>query len=208
YAAWWIKQSVKRALANQARTIRMPVHAVDTVSRIRRVTHELTEEFGRPPTDEELLEELKIDERKLQHLREISLPPVSLESTPPGDPEGRTVGESVEDARAVKPDEALVNRDISSHLDSLLSVLDKRERSIINQRFGLTGRRPKTLEQVGERLGVTRERIRQLQNRALLKMRQALQQMENPEAVALHRLIDNVRDGEDKPWWSESGAAA
>lgn len=194
YAAWWIKQSVKRALANQSRTIRMPVHAVDTVSKIRHATYRLTDILGRTPTDEELMQELKIDERKLHHLRDIAQQPVSLDSHSADDPEGRTFGERVEDPNALIPDNVLSARDISSKLDSLLSVLDRRERNIIDQRFGLNGRKPKTLEEVGVRFGVTRERIRQLQNRALEKMRDALSDMENPEAVALKRLVDNVKD--------------
>jgi RNA polymerase primary sigma factor len=204
YAAWWIKQSVKRALANQARTIRMPVHAVDTVSKMRWTTHRLSEKLGRAPTDHELATELDIDMKKLQHLREISMPPVSLESTPTDDPEGRSVGERVEDANAIRPDESLSDQDMSSQLDSLLSVLDRRERAIINQRFGLTGRRPKTLEQVGAKFGVTRERIRQLQNRALEKMREALADMENPETVALKQLVSSVREREPEEGWWES----
>ncbi len=210
YAAWWIKQSIKRALANQARTIRMPVHAVDTVSKIRHTTHRLTDELGRTPTDDELMAVLKIDERKLHHLREIAQPPVSLDSTPQDDPEGRSVGERVEDPNALTPDDVLSSRDINNKLDSLLGVLDRRERTIIDQRFGLTGRHPKTLEQVGERFGVTRERIRQLQNRALEKMREALEEMENPEAVALKKLVDNVRerDHEETPWWDAGLPAA
>jgi RNA polymerase primary sigma factor len=206
YAAWWIKQSVKRALANQARTIRMPVHAVDTVSKMRWATHRLSEKLGRAPTDQELAKELEIDMKKLQHLREISMPPVSLESTPTDDPEGRSVGERVEDANAIRPDESLSDQDMNSQLDSLLSVLDRRERAIINQRFGLTGRRPRTLEQVGAKFGVTRERIRQLQNRALEKMREALADMENPETVALKQLVSSVRDREpEEGWWDSTG---
>lgn len=205
YAAWWIKQSVKRALANQARTIRMPVHAVDTVSKMRWTTHRLSEQLGRAPTDHELAEELDIDLKKLQHLREISMPPVSLESTPTDDPDGRSVGERVEDANAIRPDESLSDQDMNSQLDSLLSVLDRRERAIINQRFGLTGRRPKTLEQVGAKFGVTRERIRQLQNRALEKMREALADMENPETVALKQLVSSVREREpEEGWWNST----
>jgi RNA polymerase primary sigma factor len=210
YAAWWIKQGIKRALANQARTIRMPVHAVDTVSKIRHATHRLTDEFGRMPTDQELMDELKIDEKKLNHLRDIALPPLSLDSTPQDDPEGRSVGERVEDPNALTPDAILSNDDMNHQLDSLLEVLDRRERSIINQRFGLTGRNPRTLEQVGEKFGVTRERIRQLQNRALEKMREALADMENPESVALKRLVSNVRerDHEEEPLWGVERPAA
>ena len=152
----------------------------------------------------------QIDERKLHHLREIAQPPVSLDSTPQDDPEGRSVGERVEDPNALTPDDILSSRDMNSKLDSLLSVLDRRERSIINQRFGLTGRNPKTLEQVGERFGVTRERIRQLQNRALEKMRDALSDMENPEAVALKRLVDDVRerDHDEEAWYEAAGRPA
>ena len=209
YAAWWIKQSIKRALANQSRTIRMPVHAVDTVSKLRRLTHKMSADLGRNPTDAELAEELGIDEKKVGHLREISLPPVSLDSTALDDPDGRSVGERVEDTKVVRPDENLTNEDLNSQLDSLLSVLDKRERSIIDQRFGLTGRSPRTLEQLGDRFGVTRERIRQLQNRALEKMRDALDDMENPEAVALKRIVDSVRDSDsEKAWWGADATAA
>jgi RNA polymerase primary sigma factor len=209
YAAWWIKQGIKRALANQSRTIRLPVHAVDTVSKMRKVTHHLSAELGRSPTDAELAQELGIDEKKISHLKEISLPPVSLDSTALDDADGPSVGERVEDTKVVRPDEELSNQDMGSQLDSLLSVLDKRERSIINQRFGLAGRNPRTLEQLGDRFGVTRERIRQLQNRALEKMRDALADMENPESVALKRIVNSVREGDhDKPWWGTGVTAA
>ncbi len=185
YAAWWIKQSIKRSLANQSKTIRLPVHLVDKISKIRRVAAQMSEELGREPTDDELAEEVGINPAKISQLKTAAIRPASLDA-PIGDDESTEFGEIVGDAEAMDPFELLRDKDLHDEVGDLLESLDARERSIINSRFGLDGEKPSTLEEVGEQFGVTRERIRQLQNIALHKMRKALNKKEKPkiEAVA------------------------
>jgi len=179
YAAWWIKQSIKRALANQSKTIRLPVHMVDKISKMRRVAMVLSEELGREPTDEELSEEIGIDRAKLSHLKSAAQRPASLDA-PIGDDDSTQFGEIIGDEKAKTPLELLSHKNMHMQLDGLLGVLDERERKIVDARFGLGGEKPKTLEDVGQEFGVTRERIRQLQNIALKKLRRALQKKEDP----------------------------
>jgi len=179
YAAWWIKQSIKRALANQSKTIRLPVHMVDKISKMRRVAMVLSEELGREPTDEELSEEIGIDRAKLSHLKSAALRPASLDA-PIGDDDSTQFGEIIGDEKSLTPLELLSHKNMHMQLDDLLEVLDERERKIVDARFGLAGQKPKTLEEVGQEFGVTRERIRQLQNIALKKLRRALQKKEDP----------------------------
>ena len=179
YAAWWIKQSIKRALANQSKTIRLPVHMVDKISKMRRVAMSMSEELGREPTDDELAEEIGIDRGKLSQLKAASLRPASLDA-PISDDDSTEFGEIVGDDSADTPLDLLSHKNMHGQLEGLLSVLDDRERSIIDARFGLNGQKPKTLEEVGQEFGVTRERIRQLQNIALKKLRRALQKKEDP----------------------------
>ena len=179
YAAWWIKQSIKRALANQSKTIRLPVHMVDKISKMRRVAMSMSEELGREPTDDELAEEIGIDRGKLSQLKAASLRPASLDA-PISDDDSTEFGEIVGDDGADTPLDLLSHKNMHGQLEGLLSVLDDRERSIIDARFGLNGQKPKTLEEVGQEFGVTRERIRQLQNIALKKLRRALQKKEDP----------------------------
>lgn len=173
YAAWWIKQSIKRALANQSKTIRLPVHMVDKVAKMRRIANMLAEELGREPTDDELVEELGIPRQKLSLLKQVSQRPTSL-NAPINEGEATDFGDIIGDDKAVNPLEALTDKNLHGELDDLLGHLDDREHRIIDARFGLGGTRPMTLEEVGREFGVTRERIRQLQNIALKKMRQAL----------------------------------
>jgi len=179
YAAWWIKQSIKRALANQSKTIRLPVHMVDKIAKMRRISTMLAEALGREPTYEELAEEIGLPRRKLAMLKQASQRPTSLDA-PINEGEATEYGEIIGDERAVNPLEMLSDKNLQSQLDGLLSVLDERERKIIDERFGLTGKKPMTLEEVGRQFGVTRERIRQLQNSALTKMRRALRKKEKP----------------------------
>lgn len=179
YAAWWIKQSIKRALANQSKTIRLPVHMVDKIAKMRRISVILTEALGREPTDEELADEVGLPYRKLALLRQASYRPASLDA-PIHEGETTEFGEVISDDNAENPLEMLAGKDIHGELDGLLSLLDERERRIISERFGLTGREAMTLEEVGQEFGVTRERIRQLQNSALGKMRRALCKKEKP----------------------------
>ena len=177
YASWWIKQSIKRALANQSKTIRLPVHLVDKIGKIRRVAAQMTEELGREPTTEELAEELGLPPAKVAHLKNVAVRPASLDAKINAD-DDTAFGDLVSDERAEDPFEALRDKDLREEVGDLLDVLDPRERKIISFRFGLGGGKERTLEEVGRKFGVTRERIRQLQNIALQKMRKALRKRE------------------------------
>jgi RNA polymerase primary sigma factor len=179
YAAWWIKQSIKRALANQAKTIRLPVHLVDKVAKVHRVASQMSDQLGREPTDDELGEELGIAREKVARLKSAGVRPASLDA-PIDDDDSTEFGEVISDEDAQTPFELLREKNSRSEIDGLLAALDDREKKIISQRFGLDGGKPKTLEDVGRNFGVTRERIRQLQNIALTKLRRALSKKENP----------------------------
>lgn len=179
YAAWWIKQSIKRALANQSKTIRLPVHLVDKISKMRRVALQMSEELGREPTDDELAEEVGLSAAKVSQLKTVSIRPASLDA-PISDDDSTEFGEIVGDMEAQTPFEKLRDQNLRDEVSELLSVLDDREKKIIYSRFGLDGGKAKTLEEVGKKFGVTRERIRQLQNIALMKLRRALQKKEKP----------------------------
>lgn len=179
YAAWWIKQSIKRALANQSKTIRLPVHLVDKISKMRRVALQMSEELGREPTDDELAEEVGLASSKVSQLKTVSIRPASLDA-PISDDDSTEFGEIVGDMEALTPFEKLRDQNLRDEVSELLSVLDEREKKIIYSRFGLDGGKAKTLEEVGKKFGVTRERIRQLQNIALMKLRRALQKKEKP----------------------------
>jgi RNA polymerase primary sigma factor len=178
YAMWWIKQSIKRALANQSKTIRLPVHLVDKVAKVRRVSLQMSEELGREPTDDELGEEIGIAGEKVARLKSLGIRPASIDG-PIGDDDSTEFGETIGDEEAQTPFELLRDKNLLDEMDGLLNVLDKREQKIISERFGLDGGTPKTLEDVGKNFGVTRERIRQLQNIALTKLRRALSKKEN-----------------------------
>lgn len=177
YGAWWIKQSIKRALANQGKTIRLPVHLVDKIAKIRRVGTSLSDELGREATDEEIAEEIGMKASKVSRLKQAAIRPASLDA-PVGDEDSTEFGELVGDEAAVDPFENLSEKNLQLELGDLIDQLDERERKIISARFGLDGDEPITLEEVGEKFGVTRERIRQLQNIALSKMRRALAKRE------------------------------
>ena len=179
YAMWWIKQAIKRALANQSKTIRLPVHLVDKISKVRRVSLQMSDELGREPTNEELGEELGIASEKVERLRSIAIRPASLDA-PIGDDDSTEFGETVGDEEAQTPFELLRNKNLHHELGGLIEVLDDREKKIIFERFGLNGGKPKTLEDVSKDFGVTRERIRQLQNIALTKLRRALSKKDGP----------------------------
>ena len=177
YASWWIKQSIKRALANQSKTIRLPVHLVDKIGKIRRVAARMTEELGREPSSEELAEELGLAVAKVSHLKNVAVRPASLDARINAD-DDTPFGDLVSDEKAEDPFATLRDKDLRDEIVDLLDVLDAREHRIISYRFGLDGGRERTLEEVGKKFGVTRERIRQLQNIALLKMRKALRKRE------------------------------
>jgi RNA polymerase primary sigma factor len=174
YAAWWIKQSIKRALANQSKTIRLPVHLVDKISRMRKTAMALSERMGREPSDEELAMELQIPTAKVAHLKSVSVRPASLDAPVGDDGDSATFGEIVGDENATSPFENLREKNLNMDLHSMVDSLDKREADIIRMRFGLDGHSELTLEEVGRRFNVTRERIRQLEYIALGKMRRAI----------------------------------
>ena len=177
YASWWIKQSIKRALANQSKTIRLPVHMVDRVTQIRRTTQQLNEKLGREPTDEELAEEMKIPVARITHLKSVSKKPASLDS-PINDEDGSNLGDIVADDKSTSPLENLQSKSLIGDVDKVLSTLEPREADIIRLRFGLEGRDPQTLEEVGEQIGITRERVRQLQEQAIRQLRKNMNKFE------------------------------
>ena len=179
YASWWIKQSIKRALANQSKTIRLPVHVVDKLAHIRWAEVRLRETFDREPTDEEVAEDLALDARRVRQYREASRAPVSLDS-PIGDENSASVSEVVADSNAAAPFDQLVHDTDNELVREVLATLDARESRILAMRFGLDNGNPKTLEEVGERIGVTRERVRQIQEQALQKLRVQLDKRDNP----------------------------
>src|SRR5437660_4411325 len=177
YAAWWIKQSIKRALADQSKTIRLPVHLVDKIAKVRRVSLQMSDELGREPTEDELGDELGIASEKVARLKILGIRPASLDA-PLVDGDSAEFGALVGDEDAETPFELLRDKNLRGEVDGLIAVLDDREKKIISQRFGLDGGQPKTLEDVSKDFGVTRERIRQLQNIALAKLRRALSKRE------------------------------
>lgn len=170
YAAWWIKQSIKRALANQSKTIRLPVHLVDKIAKMRRITEELRDELGREPTNEEIAFQMGISTNKVAHLKSVSTRPTSLDM-PVGEDEDTAFGDLIGDENAPTPYENLKTKSLMTDIKSMVEALDPREAEIIRLRFGLDGERPMTLEEVGQAFNITRERVRQLQNMALQKMR-------------------------------------
>jgi len=178
YAMWWIKQALKRALANQSKTIRLPVHLVDKVAKVRRVSLQMSDELGREPTDEELGEEIGIDSDKVARLKSVGIRPASLDA-PIAENDSTEFAEIIGDDEAQTPFELLRDKNLLGEVDELLEVLDPRETTIISQRFGLDGGGPRTLENVAKNFGITRERIRQLQNIALAKLRRALSKKED-----------------------------
>ncbi len=180
YAAWWIKQSIKRALANQSKIIRLPVHIVDKLSRMRRVASKLAEVLGREPTDDELAEEMGIPRHKISQLKTVSLRPSSLDA-PVGEEEGSAFGEMVADEASLDPAEMLRDKALRKDVQDMLEELDERERSILAMRFGLDGAKPMTLETIGKKFKVTRERIRQVENIALHKMRLMLRRQDSSD---------------------------
>jgi RNA polymerase primary sigma factor len=175
YAAWWIKQSIKRALANQSKTIRLPVHLVDKIARLRRVATQLAEELGREPGDEEIAEELEMPASKVAQLRSVAVRPASLDAAIGQDEDSASLGELVKDEAAEDPSEVIEKENLKRTVLELLPKLDERERKILAMRFGLEGNEEMTLEEIGKKFKVTRERIRQLQNIALKKIRRELE---------------------------------
>jgi RNA polymerase primary sigma factor len=177
YGSWWIKQSIKRALANQSKTIRLPVHLVDKISKMRRTAMRLQEELGREPNDEELGEELGITAARVSQMRMAAVRPASLDA-PIGDEDSNNFAEVVQDENADTPYEQLEDKTVTGMLQEMVKTLDPREATILRFRFGLDGGSEKTLEEVGEKFNVTRERVRQIQNIALKKLRKMIERLE------------------------------
>ena len=177
YASWWIKQSIKRALANQSKTIRLPVHLVDKVTRMKRAAHQLQELLGREATDEELAEELEVPVKKVRFWQRAAQKTASLDA-PLGDEDSSRLADVVPDSESNNPYGTLEEKTTHKMLRQFLGILDARELTILQERFGLEGDREKTLDEIGRRFGVTRERIRQLQNIALGKLRRKIEHFE------------------------------
>jgi RNA polymerase primary sigma factor len=175
YSSWWIKQSMRRALANQSKTIRLPSHVVEKLCRMRRVANKLQEELGREPTDEELAVELGFTAARVASLRIAAIRPASLEMSL-GDDDTSRLADLVPDERIEHPAKEIEERANVDLMRELITKLDARESRILRYRFGLDGGTERTLEEVGQKFGVTRERIRQLQNAALLKLRRMIEQ--------------------------------
>ena len=171
YASWWIRQAVTRALADQGRTIRVPVHMVETINKLAAVQRALNQELGREPTIDEIAEDLELEPAKVSELRRIAQDPLSLES-PLGEEDDSTLGDFVEDTEAEAPVRAASFKLLQEYLGVVLEELNERERQVLVMRFGLADGRIHTLEEVGRHFNVTRERIRQLETKALAKLRQ------------------------------------
>ena len=161
YATWWIRQAITRAIADQARTIRVPVHMVETINKMVRISRQLVQRLGREPTDEEIAGEMEIEPSKVEEIRRIAQLPVSLE-TPIGEEEDSQLGDFIEDRDLPSPEEAAAGHLLHEQIEEMLEALSEREREVLHFRFGLEDGRSYTLEEVGKRFGVTRERIRQI----------------------------------------------
>ena len=171
YATWWIRQAITRAIADQARTIRVPVHMVETINKMVRMSRLLVQELGREPTDEEIASKMGIEPSRVEEIRRISQLPVSLE-TPIGEEEDSQLGDFIEDHELPSPDEAAAGHLLHEQIEEMLSTLSEREREVLHFRFGLEDGHSYTLEEVGRKFNVTRERIRQIEAKALRKLRQ------------------------------------
>ncbi|MBQ6810253.1 MAG: RNA polymerase sigma factor RpoD, partial [Firmicutes bacterium] len=170
YATWWIRQAITRAIADQARTIRIPVHMVETINKLHRVNRQLLQDFGREPTPEEIAEHMGISVERVREIQKIAQEPVSLE-TPIGEEDDSHLGDFIEDEDAPAPAEMASFVLLKEQLDDVLDTLTPRERKVLQLRFGLDDGRTRTLEEVGQEFGVTRERIRQIEAKALRKLR-------------------------------------
>lgn len=170
YATWWIRQAITRAIADQARTIRIPVHMVETINKLVRVNRQLMQDLGRDPTPEEIAQEMDIPEERVREIMKIAQEPVSLE-TPIGEEEDSHLGDFIEDEDALAPAEAASFILLKEQLEEVLETLTPRERDVLRLRFGLEDGKARTLEEVGQKFKVTRERIRQIEAKALRKLR-------------------------------------
>ncbi|MBQ4032161.1 MAG: RNA polymerase sigma factor RpoD [Bacilli bacterium] len=170
YATWWIRQAITRALADQARTIRVPVHMVETINKMARVQRQMTLELNREPSDEELAEKMGISVEKVREVMKISQDPVSLD-TPIGEEDDSHLGDFIKDERSMSPEEYATNEILKEEIQNVLMTLQEREREVLELRFGLVDGTSHTLEEVGKKFNVTRERIRQIEAKALRKLR-------------------------------------
>lgn len=170
YATWWIRQAITRAIADQARTIRIPVHMVETINKLIRISRKLMQKMGRDPTPEEIAAEMEITPDKVREILKISQKTTSLE-TPIGDDEDSQLGDFIEDTKQPSPYEMTSQRLLRENIDEVLDALSDREAKVLEMRFGLKSQKPMTLEEVGKEFGVTRERIRQIEAKALRKLK-------------------------------------
>ena len=170
YATWWIRQAITRAIADQARTIRVPVHMVETINKLARIQRQLTLELNREPSEEELAKKMNMSVEKVREIYKISQDPVSLE-TPIGEEDDSHLGDFIKDERNLSPEEFATNEMLKDEISEVLLTLTEREEKVIRLRFGLEDGKPRTLEEVGQMFGVTRERIRQIEAKALRKLR-------------------------------------
>ena len=170
YATWWIRQAITRAIADQARTIRVPVHMVETINKLARVQRQLTLELNREPSEEEIAKKMNTTVEKVREIYKISQDPVSLE-TPIGEEDDSHLGDFIKDERNLSPEEFATNEMLKEEISQVLETLTEREEKVIRLRFGLEDGKPRTLEEVGQMFGVTRERIRQIEAKALRKLR-------------------------------------
>ncbi|WP_128896038.1 RNA polymerase sigma factor RpoD [Longirhabdus pacifica] len=170
YATWWIRQAITRAIADQARTIRIPVHMVETINKLHRVSRQLLQDLGREPTPEEIASEMELGVEKVREILKIAQEPVSLE-TPIGEEDDSHLGDFIEDQDALAPSDAAAYELLREQLEGVLDTLTEREENVLRLRFGLNDGRTRTLEEVGKVFGVTRERIRQIEAKALRKLR-------------------------------------
>jgi RNA polymerase primary sigma factor len=174
YATWWIRQTITRAIADQGRTIRLPVHMTDRIRQLYRVSHEMEQALGRPPTADELAIELDVPPQKVSWMLQVSWIPLSLES-PVGDEDDTELGMFVEDKTTPTPSQMVYETMLRERVDEVLSTLSPREARILRMRFGLDDNQPYTLEEVGAKFGLTRERIRQIEGKALRRLRHPCQ---------------------------------
>ena len=182
YASLWIKQAIRRALADQAKTIRLPINATDTLYHMHQASSRLRADLGRDPSDEELAQELGLSAKRVTELSVAALRPASLDAVI-GDDDSSTLGELVEDTNALMPDEELEEKTSLEVVRGLLGSLDQRTATILRFRFGLDGQPEKTLDEIGRKLHLTRERIRQLQNEALVRLRRSFEELDTVQAA-------------------------
>jgi RNA polymerase primary sigma factor len=170
YATWWIRQAITRAIADQARTIRIPVHMIETINKLARTERYLVQELGRPPTPDEIADKMDMPVEKVRKVLKIAKEPISLE-TPIGEEQDSSLGDFIADEDAVNPSDAVINANLAEQTRKVLSTLTPREEKVLRMRFGIGGKSDHTLEEVGQDFNVTRERIRQIEAKALRKLR-------------------------------------